>query len=148
MTVAGKINALVIAIAATAGCLLTAHTTQSEYRLSLDRIIEQSSSSVLSQPQLQLDIYYLDTSALNRTLQAFIDSSPAIVFARVLDPSGKTLAAKGDTTAGFDGPYAFGEIRRDASPADQTLTSHDDDGAGILGLGGRVFDLRDRKSVV
>ena len=41
MTVAGKINALVIAIAATAGCLLTAHTIQSEYRLSLDRIIEQ-----------------------------------------------------------------------------------------------------------
>ncbi len=141
MTVAGKINALVIAIAATAGCLLTAHTIQSEYRLSLDRIIEQSSASVLSQPQLQLDIYYRDARALNRTLQAFIDSSPAIVFAKVLDPSGKTLAAKGDTTAGFDGPYAFSEIRRNASPADQTLTSHDDDGAGILGLGGRVFDL-------
>ena len=50
MTVAGKINALVISIAVIAGCLVAAHTLQREYVSTRDQLLEQSSAQVRSQP--------------------------------------------------------------------------------------------------
>jgi len=123
LTVAGKINALVIAIAAAAGCLLSAHTLQSEYRNSLDRIIEQAATAVASQPQLQLDIYYRDIGALDRLLEGFTNSSPAINYAIIHDPAGATLARKGRSA---NAPL-LSDIRGNASPSDQVLTSQTTD---------------------
>ena len=123
MTVAGKINALVIAIAAAAGCLLIAHTVHSEYRDSLDRIIEQASTGVASQPQLQLDIYYRDIGALGNLLEGFTSSSPAIKYAIIHDPAGAPLARKGRAA---NAPL-LPDIRGNASPSDQVLTSQTTD---------------------
>lgn len=140
MTVAGKINALVIAIAVAAGCVLTAYTVQSEYRKSLDRIVEQAATAVASQPQLQLDIYYRDTAALTTFLEGFTSSSPAISYAIIHDPAGIPLAREGQAT---NAP-ALPEIRGNASPADQVLASQAVGqvfGEGLYSLTQPVFSL-------
>ena len=54
MTIAGKINALVLGIAVVAGCLLTATTLFREYALARERLVKQSHNSIQSQPQLQV----------------------------------------------------------------------------------------------
>ena len=78
MTIAGKINALVLSISIAAGCMLTATAVQREYSLARERLIQQSRDSVQGQPQLQVALYLQDQPELLAALQGFINSSPAI----------------------------------------------------------------------
>lgn len=91
MTIAGKINALVISIAVAAGCILTAIAFQREYSLARDHLFEQSIDAVQSQPQLQVAIYLNDQNELQATLEDFLKSSPAVLFAIVYDTDGRPL---------------------------------------------------------
>jgi len=92
VTIAGKINALVISIAVAAGCILTATAFQREYTLARDHLFEQSIDAVQSQPQLQVAIYLDDKNELQASLQELLKSSPAILFAVVYDTNGRALS--------------------------------------------------------
>ena len=141
MTVAGKINALVIAIATVAGCLMVAHTFQNEYHAEFDRVVEQSSTTVQAHPHLQLDIYYRDTNALGEALKLFTAVSPAIQFAIVTNPEGNPLARRLQSGRGASSLPPFGRIRGDASPVAQVVASRGVNTPGISGLVERIFDL-------
>jgi diguanylate cyclase (GGDEF)-like protein len=141
MTVAGKINALVIAIATVAGCLIVAHTFQNEYHAEFDRVVEQSSTTVQAHPHLQLDIYYRDTGALGEALKLFTAVSPAIQFAIVTNPEGNPLARRLQSGRGASSLPPFGRIRGDASPVAQVVASRGVNTPGISGLVERIFDL-------
>jgi diguanylate cyclase (GGDEF)-like protein len=124
MTVAGKINALVILIATAAGCLLTAYTVQREYAIARDHLIEQSSARVLSQPQLQVAIYYRDNAALEEALSGFIASSPAVRYAVIQGPTGNPLnRLEQPDSPGYTLP-PFDRARGDISVVDEGLTYH------------------------
>ena len=90
MTIAGNINTLLIAIALTLACLVTGYTAQREYRLERDRLIERSAAAVLSQPDLQLQIYYRNEQKLRRVLDGLL-SFYGVAYAAVYDASGQLL---------------------------------------------------------
>jgi diguanylate cyclase (GGDEF)-like protein len=92
VTIAGKINALVVSIAVAAGCILTATAFQREYALAREHAFEQSVDAVQSQPQLQVAIYLNDHDELQATLQEIMSSSRAILFAVVFDAQGRPLS--------------------------------------------------------
>lgn len=91
MTIAGKINALVISIAVAAGCILTATALQREYSSTRERLIKQSVNLVQSQPQLQIAIYLKDTGELQATLQDVLKSSSTILYTIARDQTGLEL---------------------------------------------------------
>ena len=148
MTVASKINALVILISALAGCLLTGYTVQREYSTTLDQLIEQSSALVKSQPQLQVAIYYRDNSAMQEALSGFIAASPAVRYAIIQGPTGNPISRmEQPDSPGYQLP-PFTQVRGEASVVDMSLTHHRTDitpaGSGLLakiGVGDHIKDL-------
>ena len=87
MTIAGKINALVLSIAVAAGCILTLNALQREYSVTRKLLIRQSYHAVQGQPQLQVAIYLNDQAELQATLRDFLQSSPTIRYAIVRNPA-------------------------------------------------------------
>jgi len=124
MTVAGKINALVILIATVAGCLLTAYTVQREYTIARNHLIEQSSARVQSQPQLQVAIYYRDSAALKEALSGFITSSPAVRYAVIQGPTGSPLSRLEQPDSPAYTLPPFDRARGNISVVDEGLTYH------------------------
>ena len=92
MTIAGKINALVLSISVAAGSILTATALLREYSVTRERIINQSYNKVQSQPQLQVAIYLNDQPELQATLHDLLKSSPAIHYAIVRNQEGIALS--------------------------------------------------------
>ncbi len=124
MTVAGKINALVILISTVAGCLLTLYTVQREYSISHDHLMEQSSARVQSLPQLQVAIYYRDNAALREALRGFIALSPAVRYAVIQDPTGNLLSrVEQSGSPGYALP-PFERVRGNASVVDEGMAFH------------------------
>jgi diguanylate cyclase (GGDEF)-like protein len=118
MTIAGKINALVIAIAVAAGCILTATALQREYRLARNQLFEQSIYAVQNQPQLQVAIYFNDQTELQATTQELLKSSPALLFVAVVDAQGKLLGQSRESgTAKYD-IALFRDARSGLSPTE------------------------------
>ncbi len=123
MTVAGKINALIITLSLFASSVLTAFVIVSEYHSQRDKIRIQSTAEVKSQPQLQLDIYFNDTAALRQTLNTF-SSSAGIQYTLVRDAQGKILARQ---DSGSFAPYKlvkFDTLRREVSVVEEGFVPH------------------------
>ena len=123
MTVAGRINALVIAISLFAGSVLSAYAVISEYHHQRDRIRIQSTAEIQSQPHLQLDIYYNDTGALRETLDKF-SSSVAIQYTLVRDTQGTILARKDSGSYTNYKLIEFDELRQGISPTEEGFHPH------------------------
>lgn len=145
MTIAGKINALVISIAVVAGCVLTATVSLSEYFSKRDRLIEQSINLVQSQPQLQVAIYLRDSQELQATLTDLQSSSAAIVYAVARNQTGIELSR---VQAGDAPPYelaSFDQTRGSASVLETSLTSNPNEFSGTGSAAspprGLVWDL-------
>ncbi len=141
MTVASKINTLVITIAIVAGCLIVTHTVTKEYRSALDRIVEQSAATLKARPHLQLDVYYRDRSALESTLSELVAQSPAVAFALALDHDGQPLASSLQVNGSVSQLPPFPQLRGNASPIAQVLLSRPVSSAGVAGIIERIFDL-------
>jgi diguanylate cyclase (GGDEF)-like protein len=124
MTIAGKINALVLAVAVAAACILTGTATQREYSQARKRLFEQSIDRVQSQPQLQVAIFLKDETELQATLQSLIKSSPAILYANIRDPEGTVLSHRQKPDTPEYPPAPFDTIRRNVSVVDTDITSH------------------------
>ena len=91
MTIAGKINALIILLAIFAGTLLSVFLVSGEYADRIDQIRLRSSVVVDSQPHLQMDIYYNDEASQQQTANSLL-SEPAIQYALIRNTSGTILA--------------------------------------------------------
>jgi diguanylate cyclase (GGDEF)-like protein len=124
MTIAGKINALVVSISIAAGCMLTVTAVQREYSLARARLIQQSKDSVQSQPQLQVAIYLQDQPELLASLQGFINSSPTIRYAIARDSVGNALSHLQQPDAPQYQLAPFDQIRGDTSVVEVGMTSH------------------------
>lgn len=92
MTVAGKINSLVLSVAIAAAVLLSANTLHREYSLSRDLALSNTAERAQSLPQLQLGVYYRDRSMLRSALSKLVNDRPYLSFARVIDGRGRTLS--------------------------------------------------------
>jgi diguanylate cyclase (GGDEF)-like protein len=150
MTIAGKINALVLSISVVAGCILIATTAHREYSLAMEKLIQQSRDRVQSQVQLQVAIYYLqDPAELQPYLQGYINSSATVIYAILRDPAGNPLSSLQRDPSSHQYPIApFEQIRGNASVVETGLTSHRDETAqtGIMRLlaltgGDLIWDL-------
>ena len=127
MTVAGKINTLVITVLLLAGLLVTAYVIEREYTIERKRLIDVSTSQVLSQPQLQLAIYYRDTQNLKASLNKFLFSD-AIRYVAIVDELGNNLARKEQPRSlGSFQPVNVTGLRRDLSPLVQGISSRASD---------------------
>jgi len=124
MTVAGRINALVLAISVVAGILLTATALHREYSLARERLIEQSFDRVQSQPQLQVAIYFKDRAELQAVLQGLIKSSPSIRFATVRDSGGSPLSRLQQPGTPEYQLAPFEQTRGNVSVAEMGVTAH------------------------
>jgi diguanylate cyclase (GGDEF)-like protein len=147
MTIAGKINALVLSISIAAGCILTAIALFREYSVTREHLINQSYDRVQSQPQLQVAIYLNDQVELRATLRDLLKNSPVIRYAIVRNVGGALLSRlqQPDTP---DIPLApFEDLRGNTSVVDMRITSHRSDVAAIgrhqltLPGGDLVWDL-------
>ncbi|MBE9538706.1 MAG: EAL domain-containing protein [Proteobacteria bacterium] len=118
MTVAGKINALVILLSLFASSVFTAFVVIGEYHVQRDKIRIQSTAKVHSQPHLQLDIYYNDIAALRETLSEF-SSNAAIQYALVRNAQGAILAR--NDTGSFTNYklIEFETLRQGISPVEE-----------------------------
>ncbi len=123
MTVAGKINALVILLSLFASSILTAYVIIGEYHIQRDKIRILSTAEVHSQPHLQLDIYYNDTSALRETLRKF-SAGAAIQYKLVRDAQGVILARKDSGSFTNYKLIKFEQLRRGISPVEEGFHPH------------------------
>jgi len=148
MTIAGKINAMVLAIAVVGGCILIASVAQREYSLARTHLIERISDEVQSQPQLQVAIYLHDQSELEAALQDFLEFSPAILFAVLRDNNGTLLSSlQRPDTLDYE-LLPFDQLRGSSSPVELGITTHRArlaatvaDGAAATPVGDVIWDL-------
>ncbi|MEH6583825.1 MAG: EAL domain-containing protein [Halioglobus sp.] len=126
MTVAGKINALVVIVFIVAGTLLVSHIAVREYTYERDQLINQASAQVLSQPQLQPAIYYHDRLALSKSLNEFL-SPKAVRQVAIIDASGTTVARREQRGTMGSKAVNFREVRTGFSAVDEGLTTRDGD---------------------
>ena len=123
MTIAGKINALVVLISVVAGCVLVAATAHREFSSTRDRLIEQSSDKVKSQPQLQVAIYHDDRVELRAIATSLSEISPAILYSIIRDPTGTVLENDWQPDFADSQLPAFQTVRGTPSVADVGITS-------------------------
>jgi diguanylate cyclase (GGDEF)-like protein len=123
LTIAGKINALVLSIAVAAGCILIATVWQLEYSSARENLVIQSRDFVQSQPQLQVAIYMGDTTELQATLADYLQSSPAVLYAVARNQDGHELS-RVQRFNDYDYPLPpFDQIRGTASIVDTSMTA-------------------------
>lgn len=137
MTIAGRINALVIAITLTLGTLITVFTAVREYRGERELLVENLISLVPGQPDLQVYIYFREMNRLNRALDRFLEN-PAVSYAVVYGADGETITRRIQPGAQPGSLPAFSLLRRGGSATDSTEVTLDENHAasawGLLGL--------------
>jgi len=120
VTVAGKINALVLSIAVLAGVLLTVSALSREYSLLREQLIEQSFDRVQSQPQLQVAVYFDDRAEQQAMLTELLASSRAVRYAMLRTTAGEPLARTGNIPLKL---APLGQVRRGVSDAETGIAS-------------------------
>jgi diguanylate cyclase (GGDEF)-like protein len=118
VTVAGKINALVITIFLLSGLLVTVYVIEREYSIERNSLISEASAKVLSQPQLQLAIYFLDIDELNKSLRGFL-SPDAVRHAAIINSVDESIARQDH--AGVIGNFntrTLAALRKDVAAID------------------------------
>lgn len=148
MTIAGKINALVVLISVVAGCLLVATTALSEFSFARNRLIEQSADKVKSHPQLQVAIYHDDKAELQAIATSLSETSLAIRYAIIRDPASNVLEEIQQPELSDTQLPAFQIVRGTSSVATVGLTSRPSKPApgghrllNTLGGGDLIWDL-------
>ena len=99
MTVAGKINSLVIAIALIGATLFAAITIQREYSYARSQLIQQTYDRVQSLQSLPVALHFRDTRDQETLLENLLATSAALRYAVVRDPAG-AVCAIGQAEAG------------------------------------------------
>ncbi len=114
MTIAGKINALVLVVTGLLAVVATGITAVREFRSDRDLLIEKTSTLVSSLPDLQVDIYFGNKDRLQQSLDRFVES-PAVSYVVLYDTDGEPLLRRGSPAA-IGGVIApFESLRRNVS---------------------------------
>ena len=123
MTIAGKINTLILVVAGLSMLLLTLLTAQQEYQVYRNDLLRQVSAEVASQPQLQLHVYYQDEPALLRALQSFLALSPAVSYALIHDTDGIVLSREKRFWAEGEAIPRLSRLRGGAAPTEEAIST-------------------------
>jgi diguanylate cyclase (GGDEF)-like protein len=124
VTVAGKINALILTIAILAGLLLTATASVRDFYNLRDSLAQQSFDRVQGQPQLPVAIYFGDQEEQETVLQDLVDASDAIRFATLRATGGGLISQAQATDAPLYELEPIERIRGNSSVADMSTASH------------------------
>ena len=137
MTIAGRINALVIAILISMSVLVSGFASVREYRLERDRLFSQLQDEVTRRPDLAFYLYFDQRSALHNSLARLVDI-PAVSSGIIWDIDDQALV---QLPAGVVGsaPQAS-MLRQGVSAADSVQLSVD--GQGKVVSGGLLGALR------
>ena len=135
MTIAGKINALVLAITMFLGVMATGFTAQREYRSQLDQVIERSIALLAGLPDLQVDVYFRNRENLVRTAERFLQPE-AISYLVLYDTDGEPLVRQSRSGDALPELPEFFTLRRGVSA---TETSEIVLTGTSIGLGGGLF---------
>lgn len=146
MTIAGKINALIILLAIFVGAVLSIFLVNGEYTNRFEQIRLRSSVIVDSQPHLQVDIYYMDKAAQQQTLNKLL-FEPAIQYALVRNINGTVLTKVDQQNLARYQLLDFNQVRRGSSQLEQSYFAHEvsaGEGAhpiwAALSGGEKIFD--------
>ncbi len=132
MTIASKINVLVIGIAVFLGCLVAGFAVEREYGFAREQLLEQGEARVLSHPDLQVHIYYRDNGRLGTLLEEFLISE-GTPYAVIYDAAGEVLLRR-DWSGIRGAPQpGFRALRRDAPATDPVVVTLDGERAVVGG---------------
>ncbi len=129
MTIAGKINALVLVVTGLLTVIATGITAVREYRSDRDMLVQRSADLVANLSGLQVDIYFGNAESLQDSLDRFIEP-PAVPYAVLYDTEGKLLLRRDRSSAAANVLPPFELLRRNVSPTE----------AGSLVLGDRQLE--------
>jgi diguanylate cyclase (GGDEF)-like protein len=124
MTIAGKINALFIAVVLLLVCLITGFAAQREYQLQLEQLLRSSLATAAARPDLQLQIYRRDEIGLEQTLAEFLEP-PAVAVAIARDSLGEALVQRHRPNMPAATLPEFSQLRAKLSPVDVDLSAFD-----------------------
>ncbi len=126
MTIAGKINALVISIALLCIALLSLFVAQQTYEQSRQDLVREIVAEVASQPQLQIAAYYNDRQQLKLSLNQFLTLSPAVRYAVMHDAQRVPLARVNRFWSGADNVPELSRLREGAAPTERASSTRDE----------------------
>ena len=110
MTIAGKINTLVIVIILALSGLFTGATLVRQYQVDREQLIEKLSLQLASQSDLQALVYFRDIPDIDRAFGIFLES-PALASVAVYSVSGE-LVARRDQVGAAGLPLPMLEVMR------------------------------------
>lgn len=113
MTIAGRVNTLVIGITLVLAVLASGFTAMREYRNAQDLVLQRVEALLPQNPGLQLDIYSRDKEAIGRVLGQLLES-PGVAYVAVYDVAGKLLAYRSQAGSFPHDPPPMYALRRDA----------------------------------
>jgi len=126
MSIAGRINLLIAALAIVAGVTLIGFVGWGDYRHQRDAIVLSASSFVSSRPQLQIAIYFRDEATIARTLREALDLSPAVRGLVLYGSQGDVLGQEHQPWAPAQSPPGLRSLREGLAPLEQGLTVRGD----------------------
>jgi hypothetical protein len=126
MTIAGKINALVLAITAFLGALATGFLADREFRIQRDTVVEQTLSLAEGLPELQVDLYFQDKAGMDRSLRRFLEPSP-VSYVVLYSPSGVVMAQHSRAAPAASALPPFSLLRNQLGPSEVAQTVLDGD---------------------
>ncbi|TDG15021.1 EAL domain-containing protein [Seongchinamella unica] len=130
MTIAGRINALVIAILLSMSLLVSGFASVREYRLERDRLLTQLREEATHRPDLAFYLYFDNQQALASTLARLIEP-PSVASAIVRSVGGSAMLQLPSGAAAGAPKLEF--LRQGLSEADNGLVSLDGRGREVSG---------------
>ncbi len=149
MTVAGRINLLILSSAIVIAVAVLAGLGLREVSLRRDVLLQTAAGAANGEFQLPIDIYMRDAGQLDAALDRMLARSPAFSFVRLHSPEGKLLAARERFPGAMNDVPGFKDVRgANAADLDRSLTSHSSgtspaSSAVLAGLSGgeKLIDL-------
>ncbi len=117
MTIAGKINVLVIGITVAMGLLVAGLTAMREYHVQREKLFADIATTVTNQPDLQPSIYYGNEANLARSLDRLLEPAP-VDYAVIYNASGAAIVRRDRPGRTVRESPPFSVLRRDLSVMD------------------------------
>ena len=127
MTIAGRINLLVVGICLFLALLVTGFAANREYMIQRDRLIELAAARVLSQPELQLHIYFRDADKLRTVMDTYL-ADMAVHSTVIYDGLGQSLSWRSRTGAAPEAPPSLARLRGDLTVTERGQVTLDRSG--------------------
>jgi diguanylate cyclase (GGDEF)-like protein len=131
VTIAGRINVLVLAVTVSLGLLATGFTAVREYRNERELLRDGIAAVIPTSPDLQVYMYSQDIPGIGRVLEKFLQF-PAVSYAAVYAPAGQVISLRIQAGQFPSEPPPFMLLRKGAGPTDRSEISLDDMQAEVL----------------